>query len=273
MLFQVASDLHLDLLPESGTVKLDSWMDWPELQVHGSVGHESVTLILAGDIAKWIWTGWTNFLEICLKRFDQVLMVEGNHEWYGLGLDAKSVTFRNQKVTELESVFPRFRVLNCSSWVNKEMDLTILGCTLWSQLTKGLSESDTKRIADFQTIPGMTRERYDELHQQHKTWLLNEIATCRTAHLLVVTHHPPLKNGVSAPKYERHVDATRSAKCNDLGPLLYSRFRSIPLTWIFGHSHWRADFTIGSHRFITNAHGYHSEQDHLFSEKCSAKLL
>jgi len=248
--FQFVSDLHLDLL------RLSTPKQWSTI-----ISPQAPQLVLAGDIAQLSWIHYKAFLEYCSENWKKTFLVLGNHEFYDVGF------FRGKKIAatwekELKNVHimdNRHYVLEDDNDDEKDKNpLHIFGCTLWSEIPPHAQSDCGRMLSDFHTIHDMTLHQYNFFHDQDKKWLQNELKQLTTSSpILIVTHHAPLMNGVSDPKYETPDRTMNHAFCSDLDFL----FPLIPKKshWIFGHTHYRTSFTYRDVTVSTNALGYKGE--------------
>lgn len=153
--------------------------------------------------------------------------------------------------------------------------MVILGCTLWSQLNPDDLDILSWGMTDFKQIEEMTPEAYDDLHIQDARWLEGELQRLSSGDqkVVVFTHHAPVVDGSSDPKFSGPGNPTISGFVTDLtvpatgltdvrgqprerGALLVP-----PVSiWAFGHTHWCCDFTlkVNEHdvRMVSNQRGY-----------------
>ena len=91
------------------------------------------------------------------------------------------------------------------------------------------------------------------LHEQSVAWLHDQLSKCDRTRTVVVTHHAPSTRS-EAPY---HADSPlKPAFGSNLDSLIEQS--GVPL-WIYGHTHYNADFVIGSTRVLTNQRGYPEE--------------
>jgi Icc-related predicted phosphoesterase len=79
------------------------------------------------------------------------------------------------------------------------------------------------------------------------------LAKCERARTVVVTHHAP--SARSEPPSQAD-SPLKSAFASNLDSLVESS--GVPL-WIHGHTHYNADYVLGSTRVLTNQRGYPEE--------------
>ncbi|ASV96819.1 metallophosphoesterase family protein [Paraburkholderia aromaticivorans] len=233
MRFQVASDLHLELLsPFPGYRIVEPAVD-------------ADALILAGDIHSH-----THGLRAFADWPVPVLYVHGNHEvinahYWGLvrelGRNASGgvVRYLERSVCEMEGV----RVFGCCLWTDYAMD---------GKRTAAMREAEYS-MPDHQLIRVGGGNRFLPSHalaehQKARRWLEAELAHPFAGKTVVITHHAPHPHCVDSRFYG---DLLNAAFASDLSPLL----ESVDL-WVHGHTHISSDFKVGRCRVVCNAAGY-----------------
>ncbi|RAH48454.1 uncharacterized protein BO95DRAFT_49024 [Aspergillus brunneoviolaceus CBS 621.78] len=136
--FQILSDLHLELNQQYVSYEI------PACAEH---------LILAGDIGRLAdYEHYRDFLQRQTDRFKAVLLILGNHEFYGLSIAAGL-----DKARQLEQepcLHGRLIVLDRTRYDVPGFDVSVLGCTLWSHVPDGSREIVQAKIRDFRKIEG-----------------------------------------------------------------------------------------------------------------------
>jgi len=203
---------------------------------------ENQILVIAGDICPFRYMTKdseviTWFLAQMDKRFNEIVWVPGNHEFYGQNINAVT----NE---------PGGGCYN---------DFQIISATLWSDFDSGnpLSMLTCKRrINDFRKI---MKNEHDEtitpkdviaIHNDHRQFI-NEKLNTKEYKKIVVTHH--------APSYQSIDDVYKGSDVN--GAFVSSMDEIVALAdiWIHDHTHNTKDYMIGDCRVICNAYGYHWE--------------
>lgn len=170
-----------------------------------------------------------------------------------------------------------FVFLNRKSWSPPSSpNVVILGCTLWSQLNPDDLDILSWGMSDFKQINGMSAEAYDDLHIQDARWLEGELQRLASSEpdqvVVVFTHHAPIVEGGSDPKFSGPGNPTASGFVTDLAnpatgldvrgqPRDRGALLAPPVSiWVFGHTHWCCDFPlkVGEHevRLVSNQRGY-----------------
>jgi predicted phosphodiesterase len=240
----IQSDQHLELtrgwdLPAVG--------DRPDYDV----------LVIAGDLIPRMERGVAWLLE----RVDrQVIIVPGNHEFYGCDIDRTVEKARalaagtNVHVVQNDSV----QISEVSGGVRR--DVTFIGCTFWTDFDL-FGDADYAMMAAAETMndyrkirvgryvyklrPSHTRQR----HLQSREFIAAELRKPKLGPRVVVTHMGP------------HPDAVRGGFENDISSAAYTSDCTDLMAmgvdaWIYGHTHETRDSMVGDTRLITNAKGY-----------------
>lgn len=224
MRVRVLSDLHTEFHGDSG-----------RCFVEGLRRDAADVLVLAGDIATA--GGLYDTLGLFADRFEHVVFVPGNHEWYGgdralmqktrqrLGARAPNLHWLEESTVELCGQ----RFLGTSLWFPDSADARAL----------------QSAISDFQLI----------LDPQEWIWTAFERARSFLEGALrpndvVVSHHLPSFRSVA----RRFADSRLNCYfVGDVEPLIRSRG---PRLWLHGHTHESCDYTIGATRVLCNPFGY-----------------
>ena len=237
---QILSDLHLEVGKQYVSF---------EFPVSAAL------LLLAGDIGRLIdYDEYLAFLAKQASRYETVLLVLGNHEFYGLS-HSSGIDTAERLVNE-PSLQKRVVLLNQARWDSPDSDLSVLGCTLWSWIPPEAYDSIKSKVRDFTKISGWSPELHNEAHAREVTWLREQLALVvqdgpEERRVLVVTHHAPCTNGTSDPKHVNN--PWTSAFATDL---LTRKDWSVVKAWVFGHTHYCADFVHDGIRVVANQRGY-----------------
>lgn len=235
----IASDLHFEFHADGGAALLASLPD-------------ADVLVCPGDLAVARLLG--DALGMLLARYEHVVFVAGNHEFYRSSLVAVRRALRH-----LDAAMAGFHYLEQSECTL--MGQRFVGATLWfprkfgSELLQPLA-SDFRLISD--AVPGI----YDE-HAQAVGYLKSAVSH----DAIVVTHHLPHRR--SLPPSLAHSPLNRFL-LSDLAPLIEERQ---PQVWIHGHAHTSSDYYVGKTRAICNPFGYSGRQENpTFRRDCLLEL-
>lgn len=213
-------------------------------------------LILAGDVSNGLpepgSLAWMSALSQSELWPQGLLMVLGNHDYYGLDLHLAASRWR-------EALEPtRIRLLNRD--VARIGTVRIAGCTLWTDYDKGDRFSmlmAQRGLADHHLIVHEGRcalpKDLLEVHTQELEFLTAQAPGSDNSPLVVVTHHAPSRRSIS-PAFEG--DVLNPAFVSDLEPVM-GQLR--PTVWIHGHVHSHHDYLVGSTRVICHPLGYPGE--------------
>ena len=228
--FQIMSDLHIETMSDT-------------LSVGDFIKNSADILILAGDIGRvHKYTQIEKFLKDLCQKFEIVLYVLGNHEYYRVdNVVPKNMESILQDLEKIKSDIPNLYILNRNSVIIE--DVCVVGCTLWSQATAGVPPFIVR-------IPEMNVVKYNSLFREDLHYIENMINYCQKKNLklLVVTHHCP--TFAATPK---RMDRYKSLYCSNLDYLLDSKKVH---TWICGHVHINFDMkTRNGTRLVSNQKG------------------
>lgn len=223
-------------------------------------------LVLAGDIGNPTEPIYRTFLQECARKWRDVVVVAGNHEFYNKRdaskwlpdtVEERLAACRAAAETAGDNVhfLERDRVT---------LDgLAFLGCTLWSDVT-GVEARIERGMNDCRMIcaEGERVARAEDLktwHWRDRAWLEGELAACREEGrgAVVVTHHLPTYDLI-ASRYAGH--PLTAGFASSLDALICEPVRG----WICGHSHAASILYTGPGRSIPcvlNPLGYPRESD------------
>jgi predicted phosphodiesterase len=239
MRFQIASDLHLEMLTR-----------FPAYRVI-EPAPEADALLLAGDIHEH-----THAIEAFADWPVPVLYVHGNHEpfnahYWGLVKEISRVS-AGVGVHYLER---RSVILG---------DVRILGSCLWTDYTLAGDRfsvmNQARRIMPEHQLVRTRRQGYfgpEEAYlefQRTRAWLETELDKEFEGKTVVMTHHAPHPGSIS-PKYAQ--DPLSGAFASDLSALM----PKVDL-WVHGHLHENSDFRVGRCRVLANPRGYASNRQY-----------
>jgi Icc-related predicted phosphoesterase len=224
------SDLHLEfgpleIEPESGDV-----------------------LVLAGDIDIKARVNWINDIA---GKFNHVIYVLGNHEFYNGTMDSiyrktREGLANNVHLLENESI--------------TIAGVTFHGATLWSDFLNGNPMSYLRcdqAINDYRLIrAGDGKHRFKpqiahSLHNISKVFLQENVKEGD----VVVTHMAPSLLSIHE-KYKNDMNINGSY-ASDLSELILD---TKPELWFHGHVHTSFDYTVGNTRILCNPRGYVGEE-------------
>lgn len=251
MKLQYVSDLHVEFLSKVGTTALaNSIME---------AAPEASVLVLAGDIGTLTSGNLFTFLDTIEPRYDKVLYVFGNHEYYTVPY-ATSDT--KQDLLDVCVTYPNLEVLD-----NRCIELngkTIGGTTLWFDTFHPDSVLNMHSLNDFRVISGgWNFLREEELSAE--LFVRQLLANDKQLDLLI-THH-----GVTPrvhPNWEGH--KTNVFYFKDLTE--YLKHLDIPFV-IHGHQHTNHTYSVKCNsgnetQVLINARGYYEPGEGFDLAKC-----
>lgn len=247
---RIFSDLHFNKYPDIKDLfeKLDFY--------YKNVNKEEEILIIAGDIGiatkkdsegnLTINEGYSQVLKYLKSRWNKIILVPGNHEYYESGADDLNENKNlNSRITEVNNLISNECERNMIDFLNKDMieidGYTFMGCTLWSDMNKDLF--DKLNIKNWNFI---THSELIKTHNSHKEWIERNLEKFRNRErtqnkvysdkVIMITHYLPTFSLLHS-KYTRGKYAhTTSAYVCELDSLIKKYNELIPI-WICGHSH------------------------------------
>jgi predicted phosphohydrolase len=241
MKVQYCSDLHLEFPVNK------KYLNANPIKPEGDV------LLLAGDIIPFTEIEKENdFFNFLSDSFEHTYWIPGNHEYYRSDITERTGTFH-------EEIRSNVSLLNNTAIEHKGVRL--LFSTLWSKINPALEFVIKKAMADFRLIKNngkkITVDDYDQLHEDCRTFLGNELSNITDQKKIVVTHHLP--TFFNYPEKYRYSELN-TAFATELFELIEP---SNVDYWIFGHSHEVVqDFRIGKTTLTTNQQGYVEYGEH-----------
>lgn len=211
-------------------------------------------LILAGDIGRFCdYDMYRDFLaKQCMPgQFDLVLLVAGNHEFYGSSRESGLAAAR--KLTSESVMHGKLHFLNRSRIDLEGSSTTILGCTLHSHIAPGY----TKLTNDFARIQEWSVKSHNHEHELDLAWLKDSLSDLKQEdpkrRVIIVTHYAPVFTGVCHPKNENNA----VSQCFSSNALVDLRNADLltsasHVRWIYGHTHWNAKLKRGKSILLSN---------------------
>jgi predicted phosphodiesterase len=205
--------------------------------------------ILAGDIGYPFEETYRYFLEGMSRKFEHVILIHGNHEYYQNGKNKGKTMEEIVEQTRAVCVdLPRVHFLHNETW--DYFDVRFIGSVLWSEL-----KDPQRLINDSRLIGEFSLPLWNELHYAHKEWLdgaLNS-AEDQGKRAVVITHHLPSMSLI-AEKWKHLGDFNQcfASTCDDL-------IRPPAIFWIYGHTHEPANTVLQGVQCVANPIGYPGE--------------
>lgn len=234
MRFQYISDIHL----EKGT-KIN-------IEKHGDI------LLLAGDIGDPSTKEYSSFLFDVSSKFDYVIVIAGNHEFYS---KTQSIQMTDHMLRSVANKCNNVQFLNNEFFDIPGTDITIYGSTLWSNIDHDVAYDVRCMISDYRCIPGFTIQKNNSLHAEAKHIFRAGIKAGRR--YVVLCHHVPKKSLVH-PKYAG--SPLNAAFASDVPEFEHPSVVAI----VYGHTHTPCQ----RGRYYCNPIGYPGENARISLDSC-----
>lgn len=228
MKLHVVSDLHLPICPDGYGFSLPS--------VNADV------LVLAGDCFSFVKKHRQKsiqWLQETAKRYEQVLYVYGNHEFYYTRLLSLHL---DSFIQDLEGEMPNLRILVPERAITLGSRRFLGGTGFQRNSMEVPIISDHSSIKDFY----QAQSHFEKLYRHLDDNLQNED--------VVITHHAP-SYGSLHPDFQG--DPLNHWFITPEFQKLITKHQ--PKLWIHGHTHNHFDYKLGRTRVLCNARGYPGE--------------
>lgn len=263
---QVFSDTHTECIPTEKYLqyKTDKNTDrlWSEF-----VNINSDIVALVGDIGNPVLETYWSFVEYISLRCKIVLLVTGNHEYWGSDIETTDLLIRS-KVTQ----YPNVRFLQRNFTIID--DTVFLGCTLWSYIPPVFSTAIEGWSGEFKFIKRCDKAAtFNSWHLKDLEWIINSINQFRKEgfQIVVLTHYTPSLE-LNFNKFFG-VDAAAFAFSSDLS-ILYPHIKA----WAYGHTHLdnsdKHQYNLDGFDtvFISNQRGYPNKIKKIYNPSFSVGL-
>ena len=224
MRVQFMSDLHLE---------------FGDMQVPDVAGN---VLVLAGDIG--VGTSHKDWVVACCEKHDNVIMILGNHEFYGGNM---------QKIRNAwaEMDMPNNFYFLDNDWITID-GVNFIGSTLWSNVHLDCPLNDFYKINyKYAGRYGkFTQEEARKLFNENLNWLIKTVSKLSGQENVVITHHAP-SGEAQDPKYAGGDGVVGSGFHTDI----LQHFNDVT-AWIYGHLHNNTEFVDQGIFCTSNQRGY-----------------
>ena len=231
-------------------------------------------LVLLGDINLVTYPPFFSYIDRQLRQFETVFYVLGNQEYSHGGEYAEAVDalhdFENnlarRRTWESENIENSERLGNFVFLERTRYDcskyLTILGCTLFSDIKTEQPDSSLVHFPDSLWDMMWHRCIHQELHDRDLHWLNSEVSAIASNEpqrsIIIFTHYSPTTlNAARDPRYRKGPIQRHPALMTDLSDEICWTCPQVKL-WAFGQTHFNCDFTDPQtgKRVFTNQRGY-----------------
>ena len=180
---QIMSDFHLE------------WREYEKFEI----ARQAPNLLLVGDIGRFYdYDRFLGFLRLQCEIFDRVLLVPGNHEFYGSS---------RQEGLEIAAEFERklgekFVLMHRQRVDLNNGEVVILGCTLHSSIP----ENYTALTNNFARIQCWRVQHHNEEHAFDLEWLERSLAEVNDStpksRVIIANHYAPAFEKTVHPTHE-----------------------------------------------------------------------
>lgn len=247
MKIRFTSDLHCEFYP---TARIESHIAYalPPLETDADT-----TLILAGDLFNYAHKHtYIGVLDILTPRFQNIIIIPGNHEWYRGYFNGSNLHFE-QHIKQYSNI----HFLNRGSVIIN--DTVFIGATMWTnynnndpmaKLESSQFMNDYWSIRDKHGLPITPDFLYNE-HKLDIRFLLAESRKYVNMKKVIITHHGP--STLSVHEKYKLSGLSNYSFMSDLEDEIY---KINALLWVHGHTHERIAYKIGDTEVRANPLGY-----------------
>lgn len=266
MKLRIASDFHTE------------FYTFDEFRFQEMEDEKKQILVLAGDVGTYnsllTKTKYFNTLLELSKRFKTVLIIPGNHEYYGSNLKKFHSMNIKDKRKLLFSNIPK-NVIFLDNETKVIGNFCFIGTTLWTDYNRnnptdmyscknGLNDHRKISWDDKPVSP----EVLYELHKESIRFILKAYEMNSDKRKIIITHHMPSMQCVNKCYTGSSINHGFASDLDGLIKTLQ------PELWISGHTHSSYDFLIGKTRLICNPTGYpHNYGDGFENNEFNPKLI
>lgn len=250
MKIQYISDLHLEFL-----------QNIPRIEVVGDI------LVLAGDVGYPTMPIFWAFMEEQSRRFNHIIYVPGNHEYYhtSTAIKRNRILSMNEIDELIQSEIHRRGLTNIHFLQNSACiidGVRFIGATLWSpipledkfHIVSAMNDYSVIFMGDRDDAVGLHRLTVDEVNRRFadSSKYIQETLQQQTVKTVVITHHLPSMKMIDVKYAGNKMNAAFAS--NILHALTVK-----PDVWICGHSHSPSKKEIEGVSCVMNPVGYPGE--------------
>ena len=202
---QVVSDLHLETHPSYADFELP--VTASHLALLGDIGH-----VCDNDFLEW--------LRNLLIRYETVFYLFGNHDPYHMRLESAKSKMRtfaaDVEKRRVSRGLGRFVFLDQTRYdlaTSSGISVTILGCTLFSEVSREQAREVSNRLVDFRDLIDWDVGDHNEHHAEDVKWLDEEtgriVREAPDRKIIILTHYSPSTDPrTSSPSHARSTVAS-----------------------------------------------------------------
>ena len=257
MKLSIASDIHLEFAPLllENTEKTDVLVLAGDIFVARALqgANRSYVSSLEMSQAQRI----IDFFDSAREQWDDVIVIFGNHEYYGTTIDDGEVEKTLRDNLDMRGV----HILNPGTVTIK--GVKFVGATMWTSFKNcdpmimyhaKRSMNDFRLISHPETLQHITPEDIADIHDDEVSFMWREIDKAEDP-VVVVTHHAPTSLSIAD---EWRGDPLSYAYDAEMEEFILNNPK-IKL-WVHGHTHHCVDYMVGETRVVSNQRGYAGQQ-------------
>ena len=193
----------------------------------------------------------------CSENFKKVYWISGNHEYYMqgtytidecLGWKRDICKHSGDNVVPLDNEIALLRD-----------DIVLIGSTMWTNIPIEMAPLVEQKINDYRQIKDFTVPYQNQLHFEAKKFLHDSLDRFGETHTTIVaTHHAPVEK----------LTISKQWRGTPLNPVFATNVEHLVQKadyWIFGHTHYTTEFTLGKCKVMSNCKGYGRDTDDKFT--------
>lgn len=247
MKIRLISDTHVNFYSSSKPLieKLDKYFP--------KIDSKNELLILAGDIGQAtrgvnLEPKYVEMLEYFKSRWEHIILVPGNHEWYN-----SIVTFQTVD-SMIRRECKRLGIIYLNKNTYEYKDYVFVGCTLWSRVHPKYWPFMKYKYENFLPYEDMLR-----INDDHISWIDNTLYKLQNKKVIVITHHLPTQKLIGGIYTEPKYRLSNTGYYTNLEWLI-KKYPFIEY-WFCGHSHINKLATVDKTVLYLNPIGTPKDED------------